>query len=58
MDDELRSLLSTAIWKLKSVMSLGEAEKAKHYSRVVVNLTDTIMMFKYHKEECDGEDWK
>ena len=58
MDDELKSLLSQAVWKLKSVLSLGESQKAKHYSRVIVNLTDAIMMFKYQNAESDGEDWK
>ena len=59
MEDELRSLLSIAVRNLKAAMnSYDRSKNAEHYSQIVVNLTDAIMMFKYHKEECDGEDWK
>ena len=58
MEDELRVLLTQAVWHLESATRNGHSKEAKNYSRVVVNLTDAIMMFKYHKEECDGEDWK
>ena len=58
--DSIEQLQFSAVVALTHAMSSGDSKSAKDYSRILLNLTDALMMYEYHKEDRtnDGEDWK